>query len=317
MLVIAFHNCQKGNELDKLKALHYFVEAVESGSFSAAAVRFKVPASSISRRISDLEAELGAQLINRSTRSLALTEVGQHYLANARDILERVKHSEQMVNRYQSKPEGVLKISALAGFGEQILLPILDQFVEIYPEVKLDVALTDQLSKLDKDDVDIAIRGGFAPDERIIAVRLMDNDFIPVASPEYLSVNGTPVVPEDLIKHKGLFYKTPKGPTPWLTMREGQVHDVSGIKTAVINNGRYLVQKAVKGEGIVFLPKWELIPWLQNGALVELIFDRPVKVVFGHDLAIFMLYQKFGYTVPKIKAAVDFIIEKIRDRPLE
>ncbi|KJY74706.1 LysR family transcriptional regulator [Vibrio nigripulchritudo] len=298
--------------MDKFRALSYFVETAENGSFSATAKRFKVPASSISRRISDLESDLGAQLLTRSTRSVALTEVGEQYLKQVKGILEQVSQSDQMVKSYQAAPTGVLKISAMVGFGESILLPILDEFSDLYPEITLDVVLSDQLSKLEKDDVDIAIRGGYAPDERVVAVRLMDNDFVVAASQAYLATHGSPCASLELKHHQGLFFKTPVGPTPWLTEINGEWLDVSGNPKLVTNNGEWLLQKAIQGQGILMLPRWVLQPVFDSGDLVELTFDDPVQVSVGRDLAIFLLYQKLEYSIPKIKAAVDFITEKVR-----
>lgn len=298
--------------MDKFRALSYFVETAENGSFSAAAKRFKVPASSISRRISDLESDLGAQLLTRSTRSVALTEVGEQYLKQVKGILEQVSQSDQMVKSYQAAPTGVLKISAMVGFGESILLPILDEFSALYPEITLDIVLSDQLSKLEKDDVDIAIRGGYAPDERVVAVRLMDNDFVVAASPTYIANHGSPCSSLELKHHQGLFFKTPVGATPWLTEINGEWLDVSGNPKLVTNNGEWLLQKAIQGRGILMLPRWVLQPVFDSGDLVELTFDDPVQVSVGRDLAIFLLYQKLEYSIPKIKAAVDFITEKVR-----
>ncbi|MDG3085785.1 LysR family transcriptional regulator [Vibrio hannami] len=104
--------------MDKFRAISYFIETVESGSFTAAAKRYKVPASSISRRVSDLESELGAQLLVRSTRNVSLTEVGSTYFSQMKELMARLKHSENQVQQYQSIPTGTLKISSTVGFGE-------------------------------------------------------------------------------------------------------------------------------------------------------------------------------------------------------
>ncbi len=299
--------------MDKLKALSYFVETVERGSFSSAAKCYRVPASSISRRIADLEAQLGAQLLVRNTRSISLTEVGKQYFQQAQRVLEQINHADQVVKQYQSQPKGVLKISAMVGFGESVLFPILDQFSEQYPDIILDVVLSDELSKLEKDDVDIAIRGGYAPDERVVAIRLMNNDFVAAASPAYLEKHGCPHNTPDLIHHDGLFFKTPIGPTPWLTEIDGEWQEVSGSLKLVSNHGQWLLNKALQGEGILMLPKWVLQPSFNSGALQELTFDQPLQVSHRKDLAIYLLYQKLEYSIPKIKAAVDFITEKVRE----
>jgi len=219
--------------LDQLRAMRYFSKVVETGSFTKAAAVFNVPPSSLSRRVADLEKSLGATLLKRSTRIVKLTEVGQIYYNDVQKILNQLAQSNETVRSYQTTPMGRLCISSMVGFGEKILLPLLDEFSALYPEIILDVSLSDELSTLGRDDVDIAIRGGYAPNERVLAIRLMDNGFIPVASPSYLEKNGVPTNVMELKTHNGLYFKAPSGPTPWLAHMDGQWHDVSGPAIAI------------------------------------------------------------------------------------
>lgn len=298
--------------MDQLRALQYFVRVAETGSFSRAAEHFSVPPSSLSRRVADLEAHLGATLLKRSTRRVQLTEVGQLYYDNARDILERLAASDEAVSHYQSKPMGRLRISAMTGFGERILMPLLDQFTDRYPDITLEVRLTDELSVLGRDNIDLAIRGGYAPDERVVGIKLMDNTFVPVAAPAYLERAGYPQHPLELRQHQGLYFQTPQGPTPWMSEVDGQWIKVSGPAVAVSNAGRWLLKQAVAGRGILMMPKWALSPHLENGDLVELQLSHPVVITRNPDFGIYLLYQKLRYRVPKIKAAVDFLTEALR-----
>ena len=170
--------------MDELRAIRYFTKVAESGSFSAAADSFAVPPSSISRRIADLEQKLGASLLSRSTRSVKLTEIGHLYLSQVQSAMELLQQSEEAVRCYQAKPMGQLTISVMTGLGDRVVMPLLETFSESYPDVVLDVRLSDEVVTLGQDEVDVAIRGGYVPNERIHAVRLMDNEFIPVASPK-------------------------------------------------------------------------------------------------------------------------------------
>jgi DNA-binding transcriptional LysR family regulator len=298
--------------MDKLRALKYFAATVEAGNFTIAAKRFGVPASSVSRRIADLEESLGAQLLTRTTRSVVLTEVGQQYLQQVNAILAHLEQSDQAVRDYQTTPTGVLKISSMVGFGEQVLTPILDEFSERYPDVLLDVVLSDELSKLNRDDVDIAIRGGYAPDERVVAIHLMDNRFIAAASQHYLDKAGTPLSTLDLKNHRGLYFKTPMGPTPWLSEVNGQWQNVSAPSVLTTNNGKWLARKAIDGSGIVMMPRWVLQPYFERGELVELTFDEPLAITENQNFGVYMLYQKLSYATPKVKAAVDFITARVK-----
>ncbi|MGF1695731.1 LysR substrate-binding domain-containing protein [Vibrio lamellibrachiae] len=298
--------------MDQIRALKYFSATVEAGNFTVAAKRFDVPASSVSRRIADLEESLGAQLLTRTTRSVVLTEVGQQYLQQINGILTQLEQCDQAVRDYQTIPTGTLKISAMVGFGEQVLTPILDEFSTLYPDVLLDVVLSDELSKLNRDDVDIAIRGGFAPDERVVAIHLMDNGFVAAASRKYLEFAGVPSSTRDLKNHKGLYFKTPAGPTPWLSEVEGQWQDVSAPSVLTTNNGKWLARKAIEGAGIVMMPRWALQPYFDRGELVELTFHEPLSITQNQSLGVYMLYQKLSYATPKVKAAVDFITARVK-----
>lgn len=298
--------------MDQLRAIRYFSKVVETGSFSKAAKVFGVPPSSLSRRVSDLEKSLGATLLKRSTRIVKLTEVGQVYYNDVQHILNQLEQSEETVRSYQTTPMGRLRISSMVGFGEKILLPLLDEFSALYPQIVLDVSLSDELSTLGRDDVDIAIRGGYAPNERVLAIRLMDNGFIPVASPSYLATHGTPNHVSELREHMGLYFKTPTGITPWLCHIDGQWQDVSGSAVAISNNGSWLAKKACAGEGILMSTRWALAGYLASGALQELKFEHQLAITQHAEMAVYLLYQKQRYSVPKIKAAVDFLVERIK-----
>ncbi|OOV86866.1 LysR family transcriptional regulator [Oceanospirillum linum] len=301
--------------MDQLKAMRYFVKVAEAGSFTKAAQHFDVPASSLSRRVADLENHLGAVLLKRSTRVVRLTEIGRLYLQQVRDILSRLEATDELVGSYQSKPMGHLKISATVGFGETLLLPLMDEFSDRYPEIVLDIELSDALSTLGRDDVDIAIRGGYVPDERVVAVKLRDNRFILAGSPAYLEREGMPAHAQDLKEHKGLFYRAPIGILPWISMINDEWQDVSPHKVAVSNAGRWLVDKASKGDGLLMLPRWALQSALDRGALLEIPLNPAVAVTRSEKLGIYLLYAQNRYQVPKVKAAVDFLVTRLFDHP--
>ena len=296
--------------MDQLRALRYFIKVVETGSFTRAAEAFSVPPSSLSRRIADLEKTLGANLLKRSTRVVQVTEIGQLYFKQVQEILAQLEQSDETVRSYQAKPTGFLRISAMVSFGERLLLPLLEEFKTLYPEIILDVSLSDELSTLSRDDVDIAIRGGYAPNERVQAVRLMDNEFIPVAAASYLAAMGTPIKATELKQHQGLFFRTPAGPSPWLCKLDGQWLDVSAVPLAISNNGNWLGQQAIAGRGITMAPRWSVQGYLESGELQELFIEPTLRVSQNPDLAIYLLYQKQQYLMPKVKVAVDFLVAR-------
>jgi len=302
----------KGCFMDELKAIRYFIKVVDLASFTHAARYFRVPTSSLSRRVSDLEKQLGASLLTRSTRVVKLTEIGHQYYQEMQPLLAQIEKSNEAVRHYQAKPMGKLRVSAMTGLGQKIILPLLDEFTEIHPDITLDVHLSDAISSLANDQVDIAFRGGYAPNERVTAVKLMDNDFIPVISNAYIARFGKPKHVTELTQHRGLYYRTPKGHTPWFCELEEQWQNVSPKIQLCCNEGAWLIDKAIKGEGLLMLPRWVLLPYIEAGDLIELEFEHKLSVSTNPDIGIFLLYQKQRYHIPKVKAVVDFMVARLK-----
>ncbi|MFT6408495.1 MAG: DNA-binding transcriptional LysR family regulator [Arenicella sp.] len=300
--------------MDQLRALKYFAAVAESGSFTKAAKQFSVPPSSLSRRVADLEKSLGASLLKRTTRSVQLTEIGRDYFSQVQDILRQLEQTNESVRSYHARPMGRLKVSSMVGFGERILLPLFEEFSTLYPQVVLDISLSDELSTLGRDDVDIAIRGGYAPNERVQAIRLMENEFILVAAPSYLAKHGTPKHPAELRQHRGLIYRTPVGPQSWFYQQDDQWHTASVAELAISNNGKWLANKAVNGEGLMMAPRWTLSDYIRREELQILAIEPELKVTQNSALGVYLLYQKQRYLVPKVKVAVDFLIARIKGK---
>ncbi|TCS38769.1 LysR family transcriptional regulator [Reinekea marinisedimentorum] len=299
--------------MDELRALKYFLKVAETGSFTLAANYFNVPPSSLSRRVSDLESHLGANLLHRTTRVVKLTDVGQQYYQQAKDILTQLEDANESARSHNTEPKGLLRISSLVSFGESTLLPLLEEFKERYPQVVLDVTLSDQLAAFNRDEADIALRGGYAPNERIMAIKLFSNQFYLFASPGYLRQRGVPVKAEELPRHNGLFFRTPGGVQSWLVHDDDHWQNVSAQPTVISNNGQWLLKQAVDGRGLLMAPRWFTAQMVQQGALVELTMTPQVYVAATKESGhIYLLYQKQRYQQAKIKAAVDFLVARIR-----
>ena len=184
--------------MDKLRALQYLLKVADTLSFSGAARAYGVPASSISRRIADLEAELGVGLLHRTTRTVRLTEAGALYLEQVRAGISLLNDADELVGLRGSQPTGTLRISAMHSYGQRLLMPALQEFGELYPDIVLDVHLSDALVELGRDQIDISIRGGRLPQDRVVARKLDPNRFILAASPRYLARMGTPRTLDEL-----------------------------------------------------------------------------------------------------------------------
>ncbi len=294
--------------MDKIKAMQYFSYIGETGSFSAAARVAQVPVSSLSRSIQALESELGAELLKRSTRHVAMTEIGKIYLNQCRDILAAIERADGQVGSYQSSPSGVLRISALPQYAETRLLPILEAFQQQYPEIVFDLELSSQVSDLSRDGVDIAIRGGSAPDGRVIAQKLEDNTHRLCASRTYLERYGTPSCVAELRQHKALLYRAPNQILHWHQQCAGEWLPIE-IPTALISNSVRVIQRyLLAAQGMAMLPQWCVEDALATGSLCWVPTDELISVIPAHPAtSIYLLYQRPQYVIPKIKVAVDFL----------
>lgn len=298
--------------MDKLRAMNYFCEVAQCGSFSAAARAAGVPVSSLSRSLQSLEAQLGAQLLKRSTRHVQLTEIGRLYLTHCRDILAAVNLAEGRVVSYQSSPSGVLRISALPMYADLKLLPILDEFQDLYPDIILDLDLSNQVSDLNRDGVDIAIRGGGLPDERVIAQYIDSNQPVFCGAPQYIESHGYPKSVADLSEHKALLYRAPQRVLNWGIRTGGNWKPVEIPAALISNGGNIMLQALLAGKGLGLIPRWCIERELKSGAVVEIPFKHELSTTADVTVGVYMLYQRPHYTIPKVRVAVDFFKSKLQ-----
>lgn len=297
--------------MDKLRALHYLVKVADTLSFSRAARAFGVPASSISRRITDLEALLGIELLHRTTRTVRLTEAGALYLEQVRPGLAQLDDADELVGRHSSTPNGTLRISAMPGYGQRLLMPALQDFGALYPDIVLDVHLSDALVELGRDQIDLAIRGGRQPQDRVVARRLDPNRFVLAASPQYLQKAGMPRTLEDLESHRALMYRGPHAVIKWQGLDEDGWREIPVTPAFISNDGASLLAMACRHQGVVLLSEWALLDYFRRGELVPLTLDRPVSVGRGGEAGIYLLYLQTRYRIPKVRVAVEFLVERL------
>jgi len=300
--------------LDRLRALSYFVEAAEAASFSRAADLLGVPASSVSRRILDLESELGVALFHRSTRVVRLTELGALYLEQVKPAIAALVLADELVGQQSKTPSGILKITAAPDYGRARLLPALAKLRQLYPDIVCDVQLTDEVYNLAQNDVDIAIRVTANPPDRAVARRLADGRFILVAAPAYLQKNGRPKLLVDLQSHKALLYRRPQGVLYWQA-RSGETWQEIRLSPAYISNqGDALLDQAIAGHGLALIPRWGLSDYLADGSLVHVVLeDADVSASRNENPGVYLLYHRPKYSLKKIRAAVDFLTSELSE----
>jgi DNA-binding transcriptional LysR family regulator len=285
--------------MDKLRAMQYLLKVADTLSFSRAAKAFGVPASSISRRITDLEAELGVELLHRTTRTVRLTEIGALYLEQVRAGMAQLNDAEELVGQRSSTPSGTLRISTMPSYGQLLLMPALQDFCERYPDIVLDVHLSDALVDLGRDQIDIAIRGGRQPQDRVVARKLDPNRFVLAASPQYLAQMGTPRMLDDLQGHRALMYRGPNTVIKWQGLDVDGWREIPITPAFISNDGASLIAMARKHRGLVLLSEWGLKGYLRRGELVQVMLDQPASVSRGGEAGIYLLYLQTRYRIPK------------------
>ncbi len=297
--------------MDRLAALEAFVRVAEAQSFSEAARRMRVGKSVVSRDIAALEAELGVRLINRTTRSLSLTDAGRGYFERAQRILADLEDANRAVSEHGSSPRGRLRVSAPLSFGFLHLAPALAEFVRLYPEVNVEVALNDRFVDLVDEGFDVAVRIGTLEDSRLIARKLAPARRVVCASPEYLGERGVPETPDDLARHECLSnsniaigrewrFQRPDG-TPWPVSVSGRIG---------FDNGDALKACAIAGLGVVALPSFIAGADLQSGALVSLL-----EAYAPQDTAINAVYPHARHLSSAVRSFVDFLASRFGPRP--
>ncbi|KHT47227.1 LysR family transcriptional regulator [Vibrio sinaloensis] len=281
-----------------------FVGVAETQSFTAAAKKLDTSVAQVSRRVSSLEERLAVKLFNRTTRRVSLTEAGQLYYQQCKQLVEGLELAELVVTQMQSTPKGLLKVTAPVTYGEQQLAPLLHQFLEKYPQVDLDLNLTNQKLDLIEMGVDVAIRLGRLQDSSLVAKRLSSRQLYVCASKEYLDRFGEPHTLSELSNHQCLVgsvdywrFKDSKGEKSIRV--SGRIH---------CNSGFSLLDAAICGLGLVQLPDYYVQSALDTGSLIEVLSDYR-----DEREGIWALYPQNRNLSPKVRLLIDFLAEKLKD----
>lgn len=300
--------------MDLLAGMRLFAEVVEAGSFSGAGRKLGLVPSSVSRQISSLENALGARLVNRSTRKLSLTEAGRLYYGHTARIITEVEEANRAVSHLEAAPRGVLRVNAPIAFGRLHVVPAIPSFLERYPGLQIDLTLTDNFVDLVEEGADVAIRVGQLSDSSLIARRLAPNRRAIAASPEYLDKHGEPRSPDDLAAHNCLIYKRNEGNVVWKLKGSSGLVQVPVSGTLQTNSTEALQAAAIGGLGLVLLPTWLIGRDLQEGRLRAVMCDHVVSPT-ALDTAIHAVYPHNRNLSVKVRAFVDFLVEKFSPRP--
>lgn len=294
--------------LDRFSELTAFRAVAASGGFSAAARQLGLATSSVARLIDSLERRLGAVLLNRSTRSVTLTESGRRYYERAQHILTALESADDEAGAVAADGElrGVLRIAAPVTFCTRHIAPLLPQMALRHPRLELDIHLSDAVSNMVDESIDLAIRiGSMEQQANLIVRRLGPHERVLCASPGYLAMHGTPSAPADLANHNCLQFAYDATRAPWrLQPREGgAIEEVAVHGTLSVNNAEVLKQAAAGGMGVAMLASWLVDDALASGALVTVLAGYRVNPG-SMDVGLLAIYQANRRGSSKIRAFI-------------
>ncbi|WP_028626460.1 LysR family transcriptional regulator [Metapseudomonas resinovorans] len=292
--------------MDKLNAMAVFVRVVESGSFSAVARELGTSQPTISKQVQALETSLGGRLIARSTRQLSLTDEGQRYFEQCRQILSAVDNAELSFQTGREQVAGPLRVASSVSFGRTCIAPVLGEFLACYPQVSLDLQLSDRNEDLVSEGIDVSLRIGELPASGMIARRLGHMRRLVLAAPAYLAGRGTPQSPEALREHNCLVFNLLPDAGIWTFIRDGHTQSVRVSGNARSNSSEAIREMVLSGLGISLSPDWLFMADLAAGRVVALLQDFTPSTLPIHALSPANRRQS-----ARVRTFVDFIAQKL------
>jgi DNA-binding transcriptional LysR family regulator len=297
--------------MDRFQSLLAFTKVVEAGSFARAAERLDRSVSAVSRQVAELEAHLGARLLNRTTRKLSLTEAGRAFHERVVQLMVELDDAENAITAHAVVPHGTLKLTASISFGTGYLAPAIAEFQRRHPQLRFDVELSDHRRDLVDEGLDLAIRIGPIGSQSLIGRPIGIARMVCCAAPSYLARHRTPRSPADLANHACLTYAYAAEGNVW-RFRDAQqrMHDVKVGGSMHANNGGMLAALAVAGAGITLEPDISVADDVRAGRLVPLLVDYTAP-----PIAISAAYPSRRHLSVKVRAFVDFLVERFADEP--
>jgi DNA-binding transcriptional LysR family regulator len=296
--------------MSQFEQMRAFTAVVDAGSFVKAADVLRLSKAAVSRQVSELEGRLGVRLMQRSTRRLSLTEDGQLFYERSKELLASLDQAEAELSSRQGEVGGTLRVNVPLTFGIGHLAPLWGEFKALHPKLTLDVTLSDRVVDLVEEGYDLAVRITRMPDSVLVSRRLAGTRIVLCASPAYLQQHGVPTHPAELARHSTLAYTYWASGDEWRF--EGPEGEVSvrthpGLRT---NNGDTCRAAALAHQGVILQPTFLVGEDLRAGRLIELM-----PAYRALEVGIFAVYPSRRHLPPKVRALVDFLVERFREPP--
>lgn len=297
--------------MDRAAAMEILVAAVDRGGFTAAAEHLGVTPSAVSKAVTRLEQRLGVRLLERTTRRIVPTPAGQDYLAASRLILGAIDDADATAMEGSGRPQGRLRINSGISFAMRQLAPVLVNFSEAYPDVRLDLTVEDRICDVVGEELDLAIRTGPVGDERLAARRFAEVRRVIVASPAYLDRHGVPKRPADLARHACLAITTTPDMARWPFREEGQITHVAVQGPVRIGTAEGALALALADVGIARVGDMLAAPAIREGRLIRLLAETHVD----DPIPMHLVFPPGRQRLPKVRAFLDFVSARFSDSP--
>ena len=298
--------------LENLQQMVILAAIGHEQNFTRAADRLGISKSQVSKQVRYLEERLGCQLVQRSTRTVALTEIGLQYADYGQQLVDTVNEAEAMVAGYRNEIKGVLRIGIAQSFGNIHITSALAEFQKTNPELELEISLFDHRPNLLEEGFDCWIAIHEHPPEGMVARKLANCEFVVVASPDYVAQHGQPETPSDLRRHNCITYQSRERKyVNWAFSRDGVQQSIRVRGNYRIDNAPAVLDAAVSGLGIAYLSTYLMTNELENNKLIQLLPQWKTTV----DLPIYAVYPRRKYLAPKVRCFIDFMAERMAQAP--
>ncbi len=292
--------------MDSLDGLKTVIAVVETGSFTTASERLMISKALVSKYVGEVEEKLGVRLFNRTTRRLALTDAGKTYYERALPLVEEYEELLDSVTGEQSTPKGNLKISVPVTFGEMQLSPIISKFLKAYPDIQINIQLTDRRIDMLEEGVDVVIRIGGVDDSNMVARQINTYPLVLCASPDYLEEHGYPKKPSDITNHACIIDSNFRIGKQWpLVSPDGTVEIIEVTSKIAANSPRAVMEIAKSGGGIALIPGFIVKDTIAEGLLLEVLAGYSTL-----EFGLFAIFPHRRYLSKKIRCFIDFLIDE-------
>lgn len=296
--------------MDRLQTMSVFVAVAEESGFAPAGRRLNLSPPSITRAVTELEARLGARLLHRTTRSLQLTEAGERYLSDCRRILLEIDEADGNAAGIHAAPRGLVSITASVPFGSMVLMPIMFDLLDRYPDISVSYLLIDRIVHLMEEGIDVAVRIAHLPDSTLSAARVGSVRRVLCASPDYLAKRGQPSSPADLSDHTIINFVNMAPGGVWTMHEDGETKSFKPVSQLQVNKADVAIAATIAGRGISRFFSYMVVPHLESGALKIVLEDFEPPLFPVH-----IVHKETGKTSARVRAVVDHLVENLRLSP--